>query len=76
MPWKIIDPSEVKPEMFDLAQVTTCKVKEFRGSEDAIIIRMEGWHLFINLLNRCPVTGFPLKEPTWYLYAAQGISEP
>ena len=76
MPWKFVDPAAVRPEAFDLRQVYVCKVKEFDGSEDAIIIRMEGWHLFINLLKRCPVTGFPLKEPTWYLFAAQGISEP
>jgi len=74
MPWKFVDPAAVKPEVFDLTQVYVCKVKEFDGSEDAIIIRMRGWHLFIDLLKRCPVTGSPLREPTWYLYAAQGIN--
>ncbi len=74
MEWNYINPIRVNPESFNLEQVTVCKVKEFRGQEDLRNIWMSGWNLFVNLQERCPVTGNQLNESTWYIYAAQGMN--
>ncbi|WP_163336124.1 hypothetical protein [Desulfopila sp. IMCC35008] len=74
MYWQYIDPAGINPELFDLTQVHTCKVKKYSGIEDVRNIRLKGWNLFADLLDECPVSGQQLSESTWFLYAAQGRS--
>ena len=72
MCWQFIDSAGLDPELFDLTKVHACKVKKYRGTEDMRNIRFNGWNLFADLLDQCPVSGQQLAESTWFLYAAQG----
>jgi hypothetical protein len=74
MRWQYIDPLTVDPELFDLSQVSACKVKRYSGTESMREIRLKGWSLFADLLDECPVSGQQLAESIWFLYAAQGRS--
>ena len=74
MNWESIDPSAVNPEHFDLTDISSCKVKEYRGTEDTRSTGNKGWCLFADLMEICPVTGTSLQEPTWYLFAAKGLA--
>jgi len=73
MEWNSIDPKTVDPEHFDLSEIFACQVKKYRASEDVRNMRTSGWSFFADLVAKCPVTGKPLHESTWYLFAAQGI---
>lgn len=72
MNWKFIDPTQIDPAVFDLSKIYACKVKKYHGTEDVRNIRVQGWNLFANLQETCPVFGSQLQESTWFLYAAQG----
>ncbi len=72
MKWTFVDPAQINPELFDLSRLYACKVKKYRGTEDMRDIRMNGWHLYADLVEVCPVTGNKLQESTWYLFAALG----
>ncbi len=73
MDWKFIDPLKVDPELFDLSKIHACKVKKYNGNEDENRIRTEGWTLYADLVEKCPVTGDQLPETTLYLFAAKGM---
>lgn len=72
MEWKFLDPMSVNPEFFDLSKVSACKVKRYSGTEPVREIRIEGWQLFVDLSDKCPISGQQLPESTLFLYAAQG----
>jgi len=72
MDWRYINPSQLDPDLFDLSKIFACKVKEYSGTEDVRNIRENGWNLYANPEDICPVSGLQLQETTWFLYAAQG----
>ena len=74
MKWKHINPATVDPEQFDLSEISTCRVKEYSGTDNMRSVSNTGCSLFVDLLKTCPVTGQELKEYTWYLFAAQGLT--
>ena len=72
MEWKFVDPLTIDPELFDLSKVSACKVKRYGGTESMKEIRVEGWQLYADLSDKCPVSGQQLPEATLILFAAQG----
>lgn len=69
--WTMFDSSKLKPEWFDLSKISECKIMENATLNEIELTQNDGWSLFADLRNQCPFTGRPLKESTWFLYAAR-----
>ncbi len=72
MQWIEIPPESVEPELFNLSEVNGCMAAQYSGPGSLDMCQDDGWRVFADVLNTCPVDGTPLPKATVYLFRVLG----